>query len=258
MRTTLWTGRAHEATVWRYAPGERHAPHTDRWSRISFVLRGGYREESHAGTIRMGVGDILLKSCEVVHENVFSEQGTVLLALEFSADDPFRHSVGMRCWHKRQDPTAIRMAVDLLEAAVHGDGTALDAIGTDLVATSQEDDARTRQPPAWLSRLKEELESESLKGVDVAARARAAGVHPAHASRLFRRCFGSSLTEHARAHSVRRALELMNVPDAALGAVALAAGFYDQSHMNRAFRHVSGRAPGAHRALAARILAAAG
>jgi AraC family transcriptional regulator len=256
MPTTLWTGRAREATVWRYAPGERHAPHTDRWSRISFVLRGGYREESQAGIIRMGPGDILLKSREVVHEDAYSERGAVLLAIEFSGDDPFRYSVGMRCWRKREDAQAIRMAVCLLEAALHGDGAALEAIGTDLVASSHEDDARTRQPPAWLSRLKGDLETEGFKAIDVAARARAAGVHPAHASRLFRRCFGVSLTEHAQAHSIRRAVELMSATGVGLSEVALAAGFYDQSHLNRVFRRVCGRAPGAYRALTVRALAA--
>jgi AraC family transcriptional regulator len=257
MPTTLWTGRAREANVWRYAPGERHAPHTDRWSRISFVLRGGYREESRAGAIRMGPGDILLKSCEVVHEDAYGERGAVLLALEFSGDDAFRHSVGMRCWRKREDAQAIRMAVCLLEAALRGDGAAIEAIGADLLASSHEDGARTRRSPAWLLRLKRDLETEGLKTVDVAARARAAGVHPAHASRLFRRCFGVSPTEHAQTHSIRRALEMMNVSGAALSDVALAAGFYDQSHMNRVFRRVCGCAPGAYRALTGRFVATA-
>jgi len=39
-----------------------------------------------------------------------------------------------------------------------------------------------------------------------------------------------------------------------LSEIALAAGFYDQSHMTRVFRRVTGRTPGAHRTL----LAAAG
>jgi transcriptional regulator GlxA family with amidase domain len=81
---------------------------------------------------------------------------------------------------------------------------------------------------------------------------------PAHASRLFRTCFGASLTDFAQAHGVRRAIGLMTAPDARLSEVALAAGFYDQSHMSRVFRRVSGRAPGAHRAVVAQILAAAG
>jgi hypothetical protein len=29
--------------VSRYAPGERHGPHTDRHSRVSFLVCGGYR-----------------------------------------------------------------------------------------------------------------------------------------------------------------------------------------------------------------------
>ena len=37
--------------------------------------------------------------------------------------------------------------------------------------------------------------------------------------------------------------------------VALAAGFYDQNHMSRVFKRVTGRTPGAHRAL---LMASAG
>jgi AraC-like DNA-binding protein len=39
-----------------------------------------------------------------------------------------------------------------------------------------------------------------------------------------------------------------------LSDVALAAGFYDQSHMTRVFRRMTGRTPGAHRAMFAAAL----
>lgn len=109
VKTTLRGGRGLEAAVRRYAPGERHPPHTDRWSRISFLLRGSYREETRTGTIVMRPGDTPIKSCEAVHENVFGDAGAVLVALEFSADDPFPHSVGAHCWRKREDPIHQRL-----------------------------------------------------------------------------------------------------------------------------------------------------
>jgi methylphosphotriester-DNA--protein-cysteine methyltransferase len=98
--------------------------------------------------------------------------------------------------------------------------------------------------------LREELEEFSLSRIDVAARAKKAGAHPAHASRLFRRCYGASITEHAQAQSVRRAIASL-ASGATLSDTALAAGFYDQSHMNRVFQRVTGRTPGAHRAMLA-------
>jgi AraC family transcriptional regulator len=76
-------------------------------------------------------------------------------------------------------------------------------------------------------------------------------VHVSHLSRLFRRCYGASVTEYAQAHSVRRALASLAQPQLALSDVALAAGFYDQSHLNRVFRRITGRTPGACRAMLA-------
>jgi len=106
-----------------------------------------------------------------------------------------------------------------------------------------------RKPPAWVKRLRQELEDLPLAKVSVAERARAAGAHPAQASRLFRRCFGVSITEHAHSQSIRRAVEPLACSDMPLSEVALKAGFYDQSHMTRVFRRILGRTPGAQRAL---------
>jgi AraC family transcriptional regulator len=50
---------------------------------------------------------------------------------------------------------------------------------------------------------------------------------------------------------VRRAFAQLCQIDRPLSEVALGAGFYDQSHMTRVFRRVTGRTPGACRALLA-------
>jgi AraC family transcriptional regulator len=141
------------------------------------------------------------------------------------------------------------MAMIALEAAVANESCAADAAAADLLSVRET--ARDRTAPAWLTRIKEGIETVSLASVDVAAQARAAGVHPAHASRLFRRCFGASITEHAQTHCVRRALARLGRTDHTLSDIALAAGFYDQSHMTRVFRRVTGITPGAHRVLLA-------
>ncbi|MEZ6023223.1 MAG: helix-turn-helix domain-containing protein [Hyphomonadaceae bacterium] len=144
-----------------------------------------------------------------------------------------------------------RHAAAILEAAGAGEARAVEAAANDLVAGSTTAELPTRDAPSWLGQLRDELEETSLADIDVGARARAAGAHPAHASRLFRRCFGASITEHAQAHSVRRAIGPLFDRSLPLSQVALSAGFCDQSHMNRVFRRVLGRTPGAQRALMA-------
>ncbi len=240
--------------VCHYGPRERHAPHNDTHSRVSFLITGGYREEGHPGAIQMRPGHVLLKSHRAKHEDQFGDEGACIAAIEFTADDPFLQTTDTAVWRQCADGFALRHASAFLESALSGDQHATRAAGLDLVAANGDNQIATSIPPAWLARLREELEQCSLATVDVGRRAKAVGAHPAHASRLFRRCFGASITEHAQAQSVRRALEPL-ASTAPLSEVALAAGFYDQSHMTRVFRRVVGRTPGAHRAM---LAAAAG
>ncbi len=253
MRKVLLSTPGLAAVVCTYAAGERHSRHTDALSRISLLVRGGYREETDSGAITMRPGDVLLKSRRAAHEDAFGENGATLVALEFLQDDPFDAPEARDLWRRRSDGYAMRHAVAFLEAALVGDRLSAGAAGEDLIADCGRTPARRDGAPLWLRRIKHALDEGGLAEIDVASRARAAGAHPAHASRLFRQCYGQSITEYAQAQSVRRALALLGERDASLSDTAAAAGFYDQSHMNRVFRRVLGRSPGAHRALLASV-----
>jgi AraC family transcriptional regulator len=235
--------------VCHYAPGERHKAHTDPHSRVSFLLRGGYHEESSSGAIRMRPGDILLKSERAEHEDRFGDEGAYVAAIEFLDNDPFAAGPAAACWRQRTDVFALRHVTAVLEAVRAGDLRGASVAGVDLVTASVYADEQKRRAPPWLEQLKLELEEYSFATIDVAARAQAAGAHPAHASRLFRQCYGSSITEHAHAHGIRRAIGALAQPNLSLSDAAFTAGFYDQSHMNRAFLRMFGRTPGMQRTL---------
>ncbi len=242
----------------RYAPGARQPLHRDQLSRVSLVLRGGFREDGPSGSIALGAGGVLLKSQTVRHEDTFGPDGALLLTVEFDGSGERLAQVDTECWRKREDGMALRLGASLRESILAQDAISVDSACADLLAVASEHGTPRAIAPAWLTRLRDEVETSSLARIDVAARAREAGVHPAHVSRLFRRCVGSSITEYAQAHSVRRAIELMSRPSATLSDVALSAGFYDQSHMNRIFRRVTGRVPGTYRRLMERTIIAVG
>ncbi|MGH2897810.1 MAG: helix-turn-helix domain-containing protein, partial [Solirubrobacteraceae bacterium] len=157
-------------------------------------------------------------------------------------------------WIVRRDGPTLRLMVSLLDAAAGGDGAGVETIVGELVAVGTAAQVRRSAAPLWLRRIKDELEAGGLAATPIAARARQAGVRPVHASRLFRSCFGVTMTAHAHVHGVRRALALMNAARRPLSQVAVGAGFYDQSHMNRVFRWVLGRAPGSVRRACAAAL----
>ena len=235
--------------VSQYAPGERQQPHHDQHSRISFLLAGSYGEQSQRGSIGMQSGDVLLKSRLARHEDHFGPAGARLAAIEFIAEDPFDSCAIPALWQQCNDAHALRHGIAILEAGAAAKPEAARTASCDLLA-GFETQKTSLVAPQWLAHLKSELEELGLAKVSVAERAKACGVHLAQASRLFRRCFGASITEHAQLHSVRRAFARLAQANA-LCDVAIAAGFYDQSHMNRVFRRVTGKTPGEYRTLLA-------
>ena len=223
--------------------------HRDHASRVSIVLRGALAEESGWGSVKLAPGDILLKSQEAAHENRFGSAGASILSVTFPQHphSAFRAARLDGAWLKLRTATTEDIAFVVTEAVAARDRGAFDAALADLFASVRPCEKRSRAP-RWLVRLYHELESSSLSEVDVAARALAAGHHPVTASREFRRQFGLSITNHAARQGVRRALAAMAHGELELSTVALGAGFYDQSHMNRVFKRVTGRTPGQQRA----------
>ncbi|HYE94405.1 MAG TPA: helix-turn-helix transcriptional regulator, partial [Terriglobales bacterium] len=112
---------------------------------------------------------------------------------------------------------------------------------------------RDAPAPPWLARAVDYLEGEIAAGaasVRVRDAAAAAGVHPVHLTRAFRRRFGCTVTAWARRRRVHRtAAELVDARGT-LSTVAHGRGFADQSHMNRVFRRETGLLPAAFRDLA--------
>lgn len=79
-----------------------------------------------------------------------------------------------------------------------------------------------------------------LRIADLAA---ALGVHPVHLARVFRKAWGCSPGELLRWRRVERAMGLLRRKELTIAEIALAVGFADQSHMNRAFQAQCGMTP---------------
>jgi AraC-like DNA-binding protein len=91
--------------------------------------------------------------------------------------------------------------------------------------------------------LRELLDERLLDGVTLDEAARLLHAHPAHLVRAFSGAFGIAPHQYLMARRVDRARRLLldgRPPTEA----ALAAGFYDQSHLNRHFKRLVGTTPG--------------
>ena len=68
-------------------------------------------------------------------------------------------------------------------------------------------------------------------------------VSPRHLRRLFAQCVGISPSDYMRLGRFVDALHLLNAPQPRLTTIAHKAGYYDQAHFCRDFRHFVGMTP---------------
>ncbi|MEQ1489134.1 MAG: AraC family transcriptional regulator [Terricaulis sp.] len=94
--------------------------------------------------------------------------------------------------------------------------------------------------PSWGARVMADLSNENASTDELAQRL---ALHPAWLARAYRAWRGEGLGETVRRKRVERAAIALRASADALADVAVASGFCDQSHMNRAFGAVLGRTP---------------
>lgn len=101
--------------------------------------------------------------------------------------------------------------------------------------------------PRWLPAAAEFLRAHFTEAITSDAVAAAAGVHPSHLMRAFRRHHGCTIGEYVRRLRVEHARRLLESSDLPLATIALDAGFCDQGHLCRAFKRHTGASPGQFR-----------
>jgi AraC family transcriptional regulator len=238
----------------RHAPGEELPWHEHSHRYLTLVAHGGYREETRAGSWYVGRFDAVLHPAGERHRDRFGTAPSELLNVEI--DDLALHRLDL-------EPAALDRRIVLggesaarlraiLAVELRGpddltplllDGALLDALAEPTAAPTR---STSRGAPSWLAQLERLLASRFDETWSLPALAREVGVHPQHLNRAFRRHRGTSIGTHVRRLRGRYAAELL-ASDLPIAEVAATAGFCDQSHLNRAFRHAFGTTPSAWR-----------
>lgn len=104
--------------------------------------------------------------------------------------------------------------------------------------------------PPWFTRALDLVSERYRDKISVRAIADAAGVHPVHLARTFRRARARTLGDHIQRLRVLYACERMQAANDSLAAIAQDAGFTDQAHFTHVFRTVTGTTPGRFRSAA--------
>jgi AraC family transcriptional regulator len=104
-----------------------------------------------------------------------------------------------------------------------------------------------RQLPQWLYQAKELLHERFSESLTLSSISKALGIHPVHLSREFHKQFGSTIGEYLRQLRIEYACRQISTSNTPLARIALAAGFWDQSHLGRVFKERFGMTPSEYR-----------
>lgn len=235
-----------------YAPASAIPAHQHSRPYFMFLVRGRYTEMSRLGSRSLAPGQAFYHPPGFVHSGSISGTDTRILNLELSDDWIETHGGALNTLDKhvagappQLTPLFARIYDELREPdaytpmVVHG-------LSLEILAAAQ------RAPlspsvPTWLVQARDFLHQTYPRSVTLRQVATEVSVHPTTLSRLFRRHFGCTVAEYVRRLRADEVCRLIRTSERPISEIALAAGFYDQSHFTRWMRKHTGYTPGALR-----------
>lgn len=239
-----------------FPAGTQIASHYHERDCVSVVLEGRFLQRFPGRECDCPAGAALAKPAGERHEDSWFNEPSRHLILEV---DPQRHAELGRSRmlvegiHHLPAPGSELIARRMLGELRHPDelsAVALEGLALELLALLARrhgDDARRRQPAAWLHLVRDYLHDNYRITIRLAALARLAEVHPDHLARSFSATFGQSVGAYLRRLRLEAAMSALAESDEPIAAIAHRMGFSDQSHLTRLLRRATGLTPAAYR-----------
>lgn len=241
-KLTLFRRDGIEATLTRYAPGARMAPHSHDFDQVSWVLTGGLLESSGRSEREIAGPAFGVKPAGLRHSNRYARCGTLILAINLSGDHRLNDEIQtLQRWSWTPGVEHVNRAAALPRLAMHSEHEAVDEALDLLAVATGETGTAARKTPGWLKRVRDRLDSSDDEAT-LDEMAATEGVHRVHLSRAFARCFGATPTLYRRRSRLARAIGSLGNGES-LATAALKAGFADQAHLTREAGNLLGMTP---------------
>jgi AraC family transcriptional regulator len=216
-------------------------------------VRGGRDAGNESRTCRAST--LLFRRADEPHAYVVSKAGATCLIVDMdegwyerarqqapvlAESAAFRNGFVVHLAHRLHGEFRLRDDVSRL---------AIESLALGMLAEASRRVAKTAgyTPPAWLQQARALVEQHYAQPLPLAAVAERVGVHPVHLARTFRRCYHTTFGTYVRQVRIEVARRELAASTAPLSAIALAAGFCDQSHFSRLFKQYTGRTPAEYR-----------
>jgi AraC family transcriptional regulator len=229
--------------------------HTHRRAFCALLLRGGYEECFRTYRLAYRPFEVGFHPAGTEHrDRVWIPETTVFIVelgqAWLAAHEEKRQSTGSPT---HGDHSTMRRALRLWRTLRSGDSAAslsAESLALELLDGIAWSGRAERRPPRWLDHAIELLRTEYAKPLTMTALAHAVGRHPVYLARTFRRFCGMSVGQYLGDIRLRAAFDQLADPEVPLAVAAIAAGFSDQSRLNKVIKQATGMTPGQWRSFA--------
>jgi AraC family transcriptional regulator len=228
--------------------------HSHKLAYLSFVLEGSYTEYAENQTRECTPGTAIFHpDCEA-HSDRFQCAGGHIFSVEIA------HAWTQRLRNEGCDTATPRtfhrgavtmIASQLLREFREPDpfsALAIEGLVLQLLAQL----GRYRQTPLpgparWMRIVLDLLHTEFDQKLDLTVIANRAGIHPVHLAREFRKHHGRTVGDYIRQVRTDAACQRLSRSEEPISEIALQTGFFDQSHLTRTLRTLTGYTPAQYR-----------
>ncbi len=239
----------------QYGCEQRVHRHVHANRRFVLVLSGAITETRAGDTRTHGPSTLLFREAGEPHAYVVSRTGATCLVIDLGDawhaqarthapllehSTSFRGGFVLHLAHRLYCEFRLRDEVSRL---------AIESITLGVLAEASRRAAKpmARPAPAWLTQARALVDAQFSTPLRLADVARRVGVHPVHLARTFRSVHAMTFAGYVRQVRIEFARRELAASGAALGDIAAAAGFCDQSHFSRLFKRYTGLTPAEYR-----------
>ncbi|PWT90917.1 MAG: hypothetical protein C5B54_06290 [Acidobacteria bacterium] len=246
------TVRESTVTEFLYRSGTTLPLHRHAKTNLTVVVSGEYHESLRGKSEHCLAGTVRLLPAAEDHENRFvCDTRFVVVEVDPKSFPSFRNGAAiytragqvrnMRVEHLgHRLYTEFRCFDDLSPLVIEG-------MLFEILVETERHWRATRREPQWLKTVYQMLHERFTDGLSLEEIASAAGVHPVHLCREFKKRQRVTIGAYVRHLRIKRACELLRTSQLPLAEIALQCGFADQSHFSAVFKKNIGSTPSACR-----------
>jgi AraC family transcriptional regulator len=239
----------------RYLPGSTLPRHSHESHYVCFVLGGTYNESYERKTRSCQPAMVLYHPAGELHAQYFDNTRVDLFRVEVNPArlrDASHADLSMEGRDFRGG-LPVGLAHKLYQEFLEPDAVshlAIEGLALELIAEIAREGRRrgnTSRQPHWLSQAHELIKSRYLEQLTLGDIAGTVGVHPVTLAREFRQHYDCTIGDMLRRERIGFACRKLLKREESLADIALAAGFYDQSHFAKTFKKLTGITPTEYR-----------